>query len=239
MPDRDALVARVNLILIDDDTDTLARTIPELQKAQREIEDIAYMFIAQEATISTDPPSTIGDQGLVTVPGDWIAPRGRPFRLVGGSGADALDLVLPPLEWISPGEDILKLYPADPSNASARGIPRFLTYDENETKQIRIYPVPDIVYTHRILYWKRLATLSAGNSTNWWTTNAEDYLVWQAAARVLDFNEQSERSLKYEVRARGERDRLKMQDKRRRYRRSSTGIRPRRDVHSSVKQGRM
>jgi len=239
MPDRDALQTRVNKIIIDDDTDTLDRVVPEIQKAQREIEDLSYMFVAQEATIGTDPPSIAGDQGLVAVPSNWIAPRGRPFRLVGGSGDDNLDLVTPPLEWMSPGEEVLKLYPADPSNTSARGKPRFLTYDENETKQIRIYPVPDIVYTHRILYWKRLVTLSSGSTTNWWTDNAEDFLVWQAAGRVLDFNEQFERSIKYEIRARSERDRMKNQDKRRRYRRNSTGIRPRRDVHASVKQGRM
>ena len=239
MPDRDALQTRVNKIIIDDDTDTLDRVVPEIQKAQREIEDLSYMFVAQEATIGTDPPSIVGDQGLVAVPSNWISPRGQPFRLVGGSGDDNLDLVLPALEWIGLDSELLKMYPADPGHASARGIPRFLAYDENESKQIRIYPVPDIVYTHRILYWKRLVTLSSGSTTNWWTDNAEDYLVYVSSARVLDFNEQFERSIKYEIRARGEQDRLKKQDKRRRYSRQSTGAKIRRDVHATGKQGRM
>lgn len=60
---------------------------------------------------------------------------------------------------------------------TTRGQPVFYS---NYAQQIRLYPVPDAVYTMRISGVKALTALSADADTNAWTTDAEDLIRHRA-----------------------------------------------------------
>ncbi len=59
----------------------------------------------------------------------------------------------------------------------------FAAYKEN----IRLYPIPDRIYTVTLSYVYRLATLSADGDTNAWTEDAEE-LIRQSAKRRIALN---------------------------------------------------
>jgi len=59
----------------------------------------------------------------------------------------------------------------------------FAAYKEN----IRLYPIPDQIYTVTLSYVYRLATLSADGDTNAWTEDAEE-LIRQSAKRRIALN---------------------------------------------------
>ena len=82
---RSALETRVQDILIDTETKSVARVVPELQKAQRDIEEIAYKFLIQEEEVPGPPTVALGASLVVAVPTDWLEPRGVGNRLVGGT----------------------------------------------------------------------------------------------------------------------------------------------------------
>jgi hypothetical protein len=240
---RSVLDDRVAGIVLDDDATVVARIVPEIQQAQKDLEERAYHFIIQEALIDPDPTVAAGSTSVSAAPADWLAPRGDPFRLVGGSGDDALDLRLPPLQWAEANDELRKIHRSDASYVDARDAPEFLIWDtavkDGGGVEINCEPVADDTYTFRIPYWKRLATLTDATHNNWWTENAQDHLVFRAAARVLFFNRDHGEALRYEVMAEASYQQIRRMDKRRRYERQGGRIRPRRDVHGSFQQGRM
>jgi hypothetical protein len=236
MADRDALAARVAGILIDDNADAVARIVPEIQKAQKDVEERSYKFICQETWIDPNPTVSVGNAVVASVPSDFIEPHGEAFRLE----QDANDgMVTPPLDWLELGDESIKAYSGSFENpiVTDRGPPKALWINVVDD-DITTFPVPDDTYTLWVPYYKRLTTLSAGATTNWWTENLEDYLVFRAAARVLNFNEDP-KYLKYEVMAEAEYKRGRKANKRTRYRFQSNRIRPRRDVGSTFQQRRM
>jgi hypothetical protein len=238
---RSVLEARVAGIVVDDDADVVARIVPEIKKAQSDLEERAYKFMVQEATVSPDQTVVAGSRSVMAVaPPLWLAPRGDPYRLVGGSGVDASDLRLPPLQWVEVDEELRKIHRSASSHTVARDAPEFLYCIQGSTTMaIECEPTADETYTFRIYYWTRLTELTAGGSSNWWTTNLEDHLVFRAAARVLDYNRDQNEALKYELKAEAAYRAAKRTDKRRRYRKQGGRIRPRRDVHGTFQQRRM
>lgn len=80
-----------------------------------------------------------------------------------------------------------KLFPVDfgamdeCQDGSVTGLPEQLAYFK---QQIRLYPIPDAVYTVTLAYVYRFAALSADGDSNAWTTDAEE-LIRQRAKRTL------------------------------------------------------
>lgn len=209
------ITARVQGILIVATTAATARIPPEIRQAQRDLED-AHGFLAME-----------DEQELVTVEdarshanyakaADWIRSRmdARPVR-VDGTGA------VQEIDWIISWGDRARLYSDDPLD---KGAPRHV-YER--LSDFLLFPYPDALapggalfadgnWRVRIPYFKRLATLTSPAQTNWFSENAEEYLVQKAAGRVLAFNRDREESLFALQAARAERDRLIGEDKKRR-----------------------
>jgi hypothetical protein len=69
-------------------------------------------------------------------------------------------------------------------NAAMTGLPTDFAYFN---EQIRLYPIPDAVYTVTMAYHKRFATLSADADSNVWTTDAE-LLIRTRAKRELSLH---------------------------------------------------
>lgn len=84
----------------------------------------------------------------------------------------------------------------DPQDPNAKGPPRFLqlgdALDVNNTRNVLLFPFSDSQsdwtsapageYRIHIPYWKYLPALVAGSDTNWFTTNAEQFLIEMATA---------------------------------------------------------
>lgn len=66
------------------------------------------------------------------------------------------------------------------------GQPSYFAYFNS---QIRLYPIPDAVYTVTMAYHYRFAALSADADTNSWMTDAEE-LIRLRAKRILALNKQ-------------------------------------------------
>lgn len=233
---RSVLEDRVAGILIDDNADAVARIVPEIKSAQKDLEERDYKFIAQEAVVSPLPTVSAGNPILIaTMPTNWIEPFGLPFRWDDPNKG----VILPPLDWGEVNEESAKVWRHSFLNPDPdlRGATEALYYWP-ELDQVWVAPVPDASYTIWVRYFKRLATLSAAGTSNWWTENMEDHLVFRAAARVLNFNEDP-RHVKYEILAEGSYKRSKRADKRKRFRTYGGRIRPRRDVGAAYTQRRM
>lgn len=66
-------------------------------------------------------------------------------------------------------------------SGSVTGLPTAYGYYE---QKIRLFPIPDAVYTATLAYIYRLTALSADGDTNAWMTDAEE-LIRQSAKRIL------------------------------------------------------
>lgn len=72
----------------------------------------------------------------------------------------------------------------DMQDGTVEGVPcAFAVFKEN----IRLYPIPDGVYTVTLSYIYRLTALSEDSDSNAWTTDAED-LIRQSAKRRIAIN---------------------------------------------------
>lgn len=60
-------------------------------------------------------------------------------------------------------------------------------------------PYPDSAYTVKGIYYARLTALSVSNTTNWFTDNAPDLLLWAALAEAEVFLKNDERTALWEA----------------------------------------
>lgn len=60
-------------------------------------------------------------------------------------------------------------------------------------------PYPDSAYTVKGIYYARLTALSDSNTTNWFTDNAPDLLLWAALAEAEVFLKNDERTVVWEA----------------------------------------
>jgi hypothetical protein len=89
--------------------------------------------------------------------------------------------------WSTLSNDKWRICPMDyveregltPPNDSGRPV-----YYAYTSRTIRLWPVPDAVYTVRVLGWYRLAALVNDSDTNVWTEEAEDLIRHSARRRV-------------------------------------------------------
>lgn len=73
---------------------------------------------------------------------------------------------------------------------AADGQPKFIA---READNFIFGPYPDSTYTIKGIYYKRLDALSDSNTTNWFTTNASDLLLWASLCEAAPYLENDER----------------------------------------------
>lgn len=152
-----------------------------------------HKFKVQEA-LTAQILTVAAQRTLATaVPTDYLEARGKP-RLIFNTGRDQR------LEWLSGRQAAWDRY--GHTDATEDGEPKALLDPEPDKEGVRtfeVYPFPDGAsdwsggeYRIMIPYWRTLATLSANNDTNWFTTNAEEYIVAQASSEafLLDWDEE-------------------------------------------------
>jgi hypothetical protein len=67
----------------------------------------------------------------------------------------------------------------DGQSGSVKGLPRYYAYYK---QNLRLYPIPDAVYTMTVAYLYKLTALSASSDSNAWTTDAEELIRNRAKA---------------------------------------------------------
>lgn len=204
-----------------------------IQDAQAELEDEHRFFQMQASVTKT---TTVATRALGTKPSDFLDVRERPY-FYDGAGADS------PIDWLQSTEEVPKIY--SPHDTTEDGPPRHVVETESG---FDVYPLPDGLapdgslssdgeYRVVIPYWKRLASLTADDSTNWFSENAAKYLFWYAAAEGNFFNQNGEQALTYKSKAESEKKRLIRADKRRRIPKNIV-LSFRRDARASIIQPR-
>jgi len=67
----------------------------------------------------------------------------------------------------------------DSQSGDAKSLPRYFAYYK---QNLRLFPIPDAVYTMTLAYLYKLTALSAGSDSNAWTTDAEELIRNRAKA---------------------------------------------------------
>jgi hypothetical protein len=119
---------------------------------------------AMEAALNTAISS-----GVLAVPSGYVAMK---HAYVDAS----------PVQWLErkTAEWIYQNYPTRSADASPK-------YFAREAENFIFGPYPDSGYTIKGVYYKQLDALSDSNTTNWFTTNAPDLLLWAALCEAEPF----------------------------------------------------
>ena len=159
------------------------RAMKDLQKK--------HDFKVMEAT-SNVFVTTANSHVLGSVPSDFKKFRGRPYILHNDGEVDHIGTAI----------DVTAVERVYGRNDTGTiGQPAYIVDpepdDENNTRSFQVYPLSDGnsdysdgQYRVYVPYWKFLTNLSADGDTNWFTNNAEEYLIYRAAARgfLLDWD---------------------------------------------------
>ena len=214
----DNIKTRVRDILIDVPSrteDALERTIV---KAVTDIQlDHNFRIMeAEQAYTTVEATRTLG-----TLPSDWKEARGRPWLRIGEGGVLGTTLIF----ITQSKDDIIANYSIDDPNDKGEPIDIF---EASETT-LEVYPFPDLLSqwdngNHRVVvpYWKTLPDLTAPSDTNWFTDNAEDYIVFEAAGNLFAVNWNDERGAIWTARGRAAATLLINVDKRSRLTKAAT-----------------
>lgn len=146
-------------------------------------------------------------------PSNWKKPRGKPY-LIWSLGGSVSDIV-----WVS-----------DKANAEAQwgtnsaldfGQPQGIVEDVSGV--FNAYPYPDGLsdysdgeYRVTVPYWGYTSTLVNSGDSNWFTSNAEQYIIYQAVADGFFANEDEQRAQIWTARAEREYKDVLLIDKQRR-----------------------
>lgn len=117
---------------------------------------------------------TIGS-GVAALPADYLDLK---YAYVNSSPVKFLERVTP--------EEIYTNYPTRSSSGKPHWIAR-------EAENFIFGPYPDSTYAIAGIYYKQLTLLSASNTTNWFTTNAPDVLIYGALLEAQAFIMNDER----------------------------------------------
>lgn len=136
---------------------------------------------------------------LAELPTDWKQPRNKPYHTLGN---DPDQSGYSRLYWGSEDAELFARY-----NMQA-GMPRALIHD-GQTNELRVYPLPDGQSTdyvdgeYRIVipYWGYLPTMINDSDANWFTNNAEQWIVYQAVSEAFFANEDEQRAQLWQQRA--------------------------------------
>lgn len=171
---------------------TVTALLPNLiNRAQKRLQRHNFKIMRAEATFTT----TVGTRLIGSRPALWKEARGNPY-------------------YVEDLGSVREMFFADEANAVARygnnpdldfGDPRLIVEDAT-AGQFNVYPYPDGIsdysdgeYRITVPYWTYFAPLAADADTNWFTQNAENYLVYDAVAMAFYANEDEGRAKVWEV----------------------------------------
>ncbi len=133
---------------------------------------------------ATEPFVTVrGVRRLGDVPKRWKETREDPWILKG-------DLSTTKLAWAPSEDEMIRIFNNDPEADS--GEPEFVL-ERGDTLDAFPFPDgaslnPDKEYRVNLPYWRYSPPLVKDDDTNWFTDNAEHYMVYAAAAEGFLFN---------------------------------------------------
>lgn len=228
------IVDRVEDILIEVSAETAAHIDYALGRAQRQLELHGFKCLEAQTILWTTPFNlTLGLK-----PSDWIRSRGNPFWRDGTYKPHFM-------EWIQDGTAIDEVYN---DLLSMFGSPKhlhekefvFQVYPPPDVENVPIHAIlnPDGTYPIYINYWKRLESLTGTNTSNWFSNNAQDYLIAQTAADCFGFDVNDSAAKRWEAVAKDEYRSIVREDKRSRLGRNIK-LRPRTDVNGTMLRGRV
>lgn len=146
-------------------------------------------FKVMEAEISfvTTPDTRV----LGPRPSDWKKSRGQPYFIEDLGG-------FIPMSWASNRQEPLAAFGNDPDVDT--GSPQVL-FEDDLPGELDFYPYSDTnsdysdgEYRITVPYWKYLGNLIADSDSNWFTTNAEDYIVFRATSFAFWADHDEERA---------------------------------------------
>ena len=148
-------------------------------------------FKAQEAEFAATTAESV--RKLADVPARWRKPRKVPYLRQGEDGLTGTARI----KWASSLDEMLKRFALD--DTTDDGEPQYVLLEVGGT-ELWTFPFPDAASEwddgdHRVVvpYWRSLADLSADGDTNWFTDNAEDYLIMRATSEAFMLNWDEER----------------------------------------------
>ncbi len=170
--------------------------IPDLvNEAIRDAEDLHNFqaMKAKHAVTTTDVTRKLGD-----APSDWKEARARPYLREGQDGTQGTRVI----EFAVSLEDMIERFALD--DTTDAGGPRFVLEEYNDstdTLELWVFPFPDTnslwtngLYRIVVPYWQYLADLSADGDTNWFTLNADKYIIAQASAEAFLLNQDEQQA---------------------------------------------
>lgn len=142
--------------------------------------------------------TTAGTRILGMRPSDWKQPRGRPYYI------DAFGSPRQ-FHWVS--EKSQAIFSTGDSTTFDTGSPRYL-YEDDLPQELNVFPYPDGLsdysdgeYRITVPYWKYLGELISDGDTNWFTDNAEQWLIFRATADAFYADHDEARAQLWESRA--------------------------------------
>lgn len=160
-----------------------------VNRAMRDLQ-VDHNFRCMKATFEAQ--TTVAVHALATAtPSNWKAPRDAPWYTWEDTGQQTF------VEWIEDDAELARLYSLTDPNDKGPPVHLFARFSQTESTvipDIEVYPFPDGLsdwgaapageYRLVIPYWKFLADLT-GSASNWFTVNAEEYLISQAAGHAF------------------------------------------------------
>lgn len=142
--------------------------------------------------------TAVGVRILGARPADWKTPRGKPYFVGDLDGFSELD-------WVSQLGQAYALFGTDPDLDV--GPPAVLNED-TVNKQFLLFPYSDGLSTNSdgeyriaVPYWGYTDDLTSDTDTNWFTDNAEEYILFTAISQGFYLNEDEDRAGIWEKRA--------------------------------------
>lgn len=168
--------------------------------------------------------TTEGDRELGAVPANWMKWRGKPVLITDQGRTIPLDIApdrsAAEADW---GTDAGGEADEDALAGHPRAVLISEPEDENATAAFEVYPIPDGLslyangeYRIRIPYFKYLTALSAVGDSNWFTTNADEWLIWKAASEAFFLNWDQQQGLAWLQKANGKLQEVINRDKKER-----------------------
>lgn len=145
--------------------------------------------------------------GVLALPSDYVELK---HAYVDGSPVQHLQRVN--------AEMIYGKYPT----RSSVGKPNFIA---REGSNFIFGPYPDSTYTIKGIYYKRLSPLSDSNTTNWFTTNAPDLLLFSALLEAEPFMKNDERLILWQTKYEQAKSQIETEDQRESFSGSALSIR--------------
>lgn len=182
MPQFSVIKDRVEEYLIDVPTATSLLIDAWVNKAVRDAQDEHNILFMDKTHSFTTALGTrvLGTKAAI---GDWKERRALPWLHLGDGDNKEI-------KWAPSKSEMIRRFTED--DAEDKGQPQFIL--ETETN-FEVYPLPDDESlwddgNHRVKlpYWSYLPALVQDEATNWFTDNADWYLVFQASAHGLLFN---------------------------------------------------